>query len=98
MAKTKASLSIKDIQTNLRKINPFGDTIDKSEIAKVNEFIPTGNYHLNALLSADLFGGIPSNRSVCLSGESGCVQKNQKIKIYKIKSDLNLWKRKINVE
>lgn len=79
--------SIGELQKELRKINPFGDVISKSDFSKITEWIDTGNYHLNAVFSGDLFGGIPNNRTICLAGDSGCVQKNQKIRVYKIKSN-----------
>ena len=63
--------SISELQKELRKINPFGDVISKSEFSKITEWIGTGNYHLNAVFSGDLFGGIPNNRTICLAGDSG---------------------------
>lgn len=63
--------SIGELQKELRKINPFGDIISKSDFSKITEWIPTGNYHLNAVFSGDLFGGIPNNRTICLAGDSG---------------------------
>jgi RecA/RadA recombinase len=63
--------SILEIQKELRKVNPFGDVISKNDFSKISEWIDTGNYHLNAAFSGDLFKGIPNNRSICLAGESG---------------------------
>jgi RecA/RadA recombinase len=63
--------SITEIQKELKKVNPFGDVISKSDFSKITEWIDTGNYHLNAVFSGDLFGGIPNNRAICLAGESG---------------------------
>ena len=63
--------SISELQKELRKINPFGDVISKSEFSKITEWIGTGNYHLNAVFSGDLYGGIPNNRTICLAGDSG---------------------------
>lgn len=63
--------SILELQKELKKINPFGDVISKSDFSKITEWIDTGNYHLNAVFSGDLFGGIPNNRSICIAGESG---------------------------
>lgn len=37
----------------------------------ITEYIGTGNYQLNALLSGSLFGGIPNTRSIELAGPSG---------------------------
>ena len=45
--------------------------MDRSTFSKIDEFIGTGNYLLNACLSGSLFGGIPNNRSVCFAGPSG---------------------------
>ena len=72
MAKESKEYSIKDLQNKLKKINPFGGPITESAFSKVVEFIHTGNYHLNAVVSGDLFGGIPSNRSIQLAAPSGC--------------------------
>jgi RecA/RadA recombinase len=63
--------SISEIQKELKKVNPFGDVISKSDFSKITEWIDTGNFHLNAVFSGDLFGGIPNNRTICLAGESG---------------------------
>lgn len=63
--------SISELQKELRKVNPFGDVISKSDFSKITEWIGTGNYHLNAVFSGDLFGGIPNNRTICLAGDSG---------------------------
>jgi RecA/RadA recombinase len=63
--------SINELQKELKKVNPFGDVISKSDFSKITEWIDTGNYHLNAVFSGDLFGGIPNNRTICLAGESG---------------------------
>ena len=63
--------SILELQKELKKINPFGDVISKNDFSKISEWIDTGNYHLNAVFSGDLFGGIPNNRTICLAGESG---------------------------
>jgi len=63
--------SILELQKELKKINPFGDVISKSDFSKITEWIDTGNYHLNAVFSGDLFGGIPNNRTICLAGDSG---------------------------
>lgn len=63
--------SIAELQKELKKVNPFGDVISKSDFSKITEWIDAGNYHLNAVFSGDLFGGIPNNRTICLAGDSG---------------------------
>jgi len=52
----------------------------------VTEYIPSGNYLLNAQLSGSLRGGYPNARSLGIGGDSGCLIKSEKILIYKIKS------------
>jgi RecA/RadA recombinase len=68
MAKT---LSFTDLDSALTKINPKGSIITHNTFSKIDEYIPTGNYMLNAQLTGSLFGGIPNSRSICFAGESG---------------------------
>jgi RecA/RadA recombinase len=44
---------------------------ETSEEIPTTTFIDTGSYTLNGLLSADIFGGIPSNRITAFAGPSG---------------------------
>jgi RecA/RadA recombinase len=44
---------------------------EESEEVPTTAFIDTGSYTLNALVSADIFGGIPSNRITAFAGPSG---------------------------
>lgn len=55
----------------LNKIAPDGEILDVSPIAKIDEWISTGSYILNAALSGSLFGGMPNRRSLVLAGEEG---------------------------
>ena len=64
-------ISIDEVRKELKKVNQFGDIIANSEYTRTKERIGTGNYHLNALFSGDLFGGVPCNRGVAVAGESG---------------------------
>ena len=68
MAKT---LSFADLDSALTKINPKGSIITQNTFSKIDEYIPSGNYMLNAQLTGSLFGGIPNSRSICFAGESG---------------------------
>jgi len=63
--------SFGDLNKEMSKISEYGDTLDKSTVSKIDHFIPTGNYHLNACLTGSLFGGYPNNRAVALAGPSG---------------------------
>lgn len=63
----------------LNAFNKFNDLLAKKTkghvklkgFSDIDEFIPTGNYMLNALMSGSLFGGYPNARSVGVAGESG---------------------------
>jgi RecA/RadA recombinase len=55
----------------LNKIAPDGEMLDINPIAKIDEWISTGSYILNAALSGSLFGGLPNRRSLVLAGEEG---------------------------
>jgi hypothetical protein len=70
----------------LNTIAPMGEMLDINPIAKIDEWIGTGSYILNAALSGSLFGGLPNRRSLVLAGEEGCLEKNQEIEIYTMKS------------
>lgn len=63
--------SFEELDKGLSKVNDLGSILTENKFSKIDEYIPTGNYVLNAQLSGSLFGGIPNTRSVALSGESG---------------------------
>lgn len=67
----KKNITVTDLFKEMKKINPFGDSLATSDFALPSEFISTGNYILNATLTGSLRKGIPNNRSICLAGESG---------------------------
>jgi RecA/RadA recombinase len=64
-------LSFTDLDTLLTKVNDKGSIITHNTFSKIDEWIGTGNYLLNAQLSGSLFGGYPNSRSTCVAGESG---------------------------
>jgi len=68
MAKT---FSFEDLDKTLSKVSDLGSILTENKFSKIDEYISTGNYVLNAQISGSLFGGIPNTRSVALSGESG---------------------------
>ena len=43
---------------------------DGVEAADVEQYIDTGSYIFNALLSGSIFGGLPSNKITAIAGES----------------------------
>jgi len=73
MAKTTKEFSFLDLDKELSKISGFetGSILAENSFSEVDEWIPTGNYLLNAQLSGTLFGGIPNTRSLGLMGDPG---------------------------
>jgi len=63
----KASFSM--LNDMLSKFSPDGAIIEDSLYAKIDEWIPTGSYILNAALSGSLFGGMPNRRSLMFAGQ-----------------------------
>ena len=63
--------SFSDLDEKLSKISPLGSIVTKNTFSKIDEWIPTGNYMLNAQITGSLFGGIPNCRSVLIAGDSG---------------------------
>ena len=57
----------------------FNDLLEKKIKSKIeirgfsdiDEYIPTGNYLLNAQISGSLFGGVANNRSFGIMGDPG---------------------------
>lgn len=92
MTKTKepkntGELSFLELDNLLSKIDPRGSLSTINAFSKIDDFIHTGNYLFNAQISGSLFGGIPNSRTTAFAGETGCVPKDQSIRIYKIKSN-----------
>jgi len=51
-------------------VNPYATFLNESTLSEVDEWIDTGNYALNAIISGSLFGGIPKGRIVQFAGPS----------------------------
>jgi hypothetical protein len=79
-------LSFTELDTALSKVNEKGSIITNNTFSKIDEWIPSGNYLLNAHISGSLFGGYPNSRSICVAGESGCLPKNEKVRVYVLKT------------
>ena len=67
----KKTVSFSELNDALSVFSPDGDILEKSIYARIDEFIPTGPYILNAALSGSLFGGMPNRRSLTFAGEEG---------------------------
>ena len=67
----KKEFSFTELDKQLSKIDGFemGSILENNEFSEVSEWIPTGNYLLNAQLSGTLFGGIANNRSMGIAGD-----------------------------
>ena len=51
--------------------NEFGSKVsDGIEAGDVSGYIDTGSYILNALISGDIYGGIPTNKITAFAGET----------------------------
>ena len=51
--------------------NEFATKVsDGVEAGDVSSYVDTGSYILNALVSGDIYGGIPSNKITALAGET----------------------------
>ena len=72
MAKTEG-FSFTDLDKQLSKISGFetGSLLETNTFSEVDEWIPTGNYLLNAQISGTLFGGVPNSRSFGVMGDPG---------------------------
>ena len=81
----------KDIQQaldDIDSINPFATYLNDNTLSRVPGWIDTGSYVLNAIISGSIHGGIPKGRVTMLAGESMCLTKDQKIRVYKMRTQL----------
>lgn len=63
--------SFEKFNDSLSKIKgfEFGSIMKTNTFSRVDHYIPTGSYLMNAQISASLFGGIPNSRSVGYVGD-----------------------------
>jgi hypothetical protein len=73
-----------DMNKDLDKISLYGSKMSENTFSEVDHYISFGSYVINAAATGSIFGGIPNNRTVALAGPSGCLEKNEKILIYKM--------------
>jgi RecA/RadA recombinase len=71
--KNSGGFSFLDLDKQLSKISGFetGSLLESNTFSEVDEWIPTGNYLLNAQISGTLFGGVPNSRSFGVMGDPG---------------------------
>ena len=53
-------------------MNPDATFLDENTLSTVNDWIDTGSYALNGIISGSLYKGVPMGRIVGFSGPSGC--------------------------
>ena len=72
MAKQSGIFSFNDLNKEMSKNSKWGGLMsDGAGVSEIKDYIPTGNYILNAAFTGSLFQGIPGNRSVEIFGPSG---------------------------
>lgn len=55
---------------SINEINPYATYLNKNTLSTVNEWIDTGSYVLNSIISGSKDGGIPKGRVTLIAGES----------------------------
>lgn len=63
--------SFDELDKTMTKIDPLGSVMTENQFSKIDEYIGTGNYLLNAQISGSIFKGIPNSRSIAYTGVSG---------------------------
>jgi len=63
---------VEDVFKILDELNPDASFLDENTLSTVNDWIDTGSYALNGIISGSLYKGIPMGRIVGFSGPSGC--------------------------
>ena len=61
--------SFSDLNKEMNKNSKWGGLMSEGHgVSAITDYIPVGNYACNACLTGSIFGGIPNNRSICISG------------------------------
>lgn len=63
-----------DIDTvfaEIDKLSPYSKFLSENTLSNISEYIDTGSYTLNAIISGDPHGGVPKGRVTLFAGESG---------------------------
>ena len=70
--KNEMDSAFDDAFKELDKMNPEAKFLSENALSNVKEWIDTGNYALNGVISGSLFGGIPMGRLTGLIGPESC--------------------------
>jgi RecA/RadA recombinase len=68
--KTQERVLKSAVDTYLQKLNSDSTSLAENSLSFTTDFIDTGNYALNAIISGSLYGGIPAGKVTGLSGPS----------------------------
>lgn len=72
MAKNSGEFSFDDLNKAMNKNSKWGGLMSEGAgVSEITEYIPTGNYILNAAFTGSIFQGLPNNRSIEIFGPSG---------------------------
>ena len=71
----------KNLKNFLKKFSEETGAVSftESKYGDINNWISTGSYALNRIISGSIYKGIPSGRVIMLGGESSCTPINRKI-------------------
>lgn len=69
MAKQKKTFA--DIMDKIQKVIPEAEIVGETNSFKINNYVSTGSYIVNAQISGSIFKGIPEGRMLLLAGDSG---------------------------
>jgi len=95
MAKKEKEIpkSLAEAFSALEKMNEYSAPLAENALSIVNDYINTGSYALNAIVSGSIYKGLPKGRIIGLVGPSGCGKTliiNQVIANAQ-KADPNMW-------
>lgn len=71
MATKKKGLNFAELQAKIAKGVPRAQIVGETNDFKISNYVPTGNYLLNAQLTGSIYNGIPEGRVWIMAGESG---------------------------
>jgi RecA/RadA recombinase len=63
---------IKSVFEGLDELNPYGSLLSESALSIVDDWIDTGSYALNAIVSGSCYKGVQNGRVIVFCGPSGC--------------------------
>lgn len=70
--KGESKADVSEVFKCLDKLNPLAAFLDQDSLSTVTEWIDTGSYALNAIISGSLYGGIPMGRLTGFIGPESC--------------------------